>query len=89
VKEAPAGRRLARLGPKEQSGSRTQPLHSAVLGEGAVLCFSQITVRLISLSRSNAVLGFVRFCQRFVLSGQRPRFGSFALNRFSWSLLWP
>jgi hypothetical protein len=33
--EAPAGLRLARPGPLVSRANRTQPLHSAVVGEGA------------------------------------------------------
>ncbi len=50
-------------------GALTQP---AVVGEGACsIALSQITFRLIPLSRSDAVPGLVHLRQRFVRCGQR------------------
>jgi hypothetical protein len=47
----------------------TQPLHSAVVGEGACSLLLPHHLQAVSLSRSDPVLGFVRSRQRFASLG--------------------
>jgi hypothetical protein len=63
--DLPSARR--RIPLRRLASAFISSLHSAVAGEGACsLLLSQITFRLISLSRSDAVPGLVHLRQRFV-----------------------
>src|SRR5260370_27006383 len=64
-KKTPAGLRLVRPGPLVSRADLTQPLHSAVVGEGACSLLLTHHLQAVSLSRSDAVPRLVHLRQRF------------------------